>query len=454
MFEGEIYMCNDGMSSMEPKGEILHTSLAGESIEEQEVRLAWFRDAKFGMFIHWGPASLLGVELSWDRSAPKPFDITGAKDRGEDPEYDSQFKQFNPVKFDASQWVEIAKDAGMKYLVIVTKHHDGFSNFHTKYSDYNIANTPFKRDIVKELADACHSAGMKFGVYYSQRDWYHPAYLIGDNNEYREFMKNQIRELLTNYGKVDIIWFDSYGTRDLNDCKVHDELWKPQELLEMMHELQPGIIVNNRLAILASYNHPDNIGLWCDYDTPEEKIGNYQYGRAWESCMTLVGGQWSYKPGGKMYTREECIRMLVNTVTGDGNLLLNIGPMPTGEIEGRQIDRLKEIGEWLKIYGESIYCTRGGPFVNGDWGRSTRRGNTVYIHAMNRNGDSLTLPKTSVRIGSAELLAGGKVEVIESNDEIQLMMPRKHQQEIDTVIKCAVLGGADLLSVRPPAGSD
>jgi alpha-L-fucosidase len=165
--------------------------------------LQWFRDARFGMFIHWGPVSITGGELSWCRGAKRPFDIGGGgspTETGWDrllvpaQRYDNLYKEFNPVKFDADQWVKIAKEAGMKYMVFTAKHHDGFSNFDTKVSDYNIMNTPFKRDIVKELSDACHRGGLKFGVYYSQRDWHHPDYLRGDNSKYNQFMTEQIRE--------------------------------------------------------------------------------------------------------------------------------------------------------------------------------------------------------------------------------------------------------------------
>ncbi|MCX6227133.1 MAG: alpha-L-fucosidase, partial [Bacteroidia bacterium] len=289
----------------------------------------WFRDARFGMFIHWGPVSLTGGELSWCRGAKRPFDIGGGGspiETGWDrllvpaERYDNLYKEFNPVKFDADQWVKIAKEAGMKYMVFTAKHHDGFSNFHTKVSDYNIMNTPFKRDIVKELSGACRRGGLKFGVYYSQRDWHHPDYLRGDNSKYNQFMTEQIRELLTNYGKIDILWFDSFGQSDLQRD------WHIDELLTMARKLQPGILVNNRLAILGSYNKgPEKY--WADFDTPEQRVGKYQTDRPWESCITLVGDQWSWKPNGQMFTLKECIDKLVMSGCGDGNLLLNVGPM-------------------------------------------------------------------------------------------------------------------------------
>lgn len=259
--------------------------------------LKWFRDAKFGLFIHWGPVSISGKELSWGRDAERPHDIRDGKKPSDIPEnynpddyisadiYDNLYKQFNPVNFDADEWVQIARDAGMNYIVFTTKHHDGFSNFFTKYSDYSIANTPFHRDIVKELADACHRSGMKLGFYYSPRDWHHPDYLTKDHYRYLEFYHGQIEELCTNYGKVDILWFDSYAG-------AHDR-WMPRLLFRKIRNWQPGIIMNNRgAAVLGGYNRAPR-ELWGDFDTPEQRIGISQTDRPWESCITLVGNQWS-----------------------------------------------------------------------------------------------------------------------------------------------------------------
>ena len=204
--------------------------------------MRWWRDAKFGMFLHWGPISLSGKELSWSRNAHRPWDISGIQmpaDRG--PRYDNLYKKFNPVKFNADQWVKIAQDAGMKYMVIICKHHDGFSMFDSKLTTYDIMATPYGRDIIKQFADACHKAGMRLGLYYSTRDWYHPDYLVGDNAKYDEWYRGQVEELLSNYGKVDVMWFDHVGGQDWGK-------WKFDELFSMMYRLQPGLIVNNRSA--------------------------------------------------------------------------------------------------------------------------------------------------------------------------------------------------------------
>ncbi|AQQ70046.1 Alpha-L-fucosidase [Limihaloglobus sulfuriphilus] len=401
---------------------------------EQDIQ--WFTDAAFGMFIHWGPVSLTGGELSWSRDAKRPFDIHDGKPPSEldwnrtltDKEkYDNLYKQFNPVKFDADEWAALAKDAGMKYMVFTAKHHDGFSNFHTRYSDYNIANTPFKRDIVKELAESCRRHKLKFGVYYSQRDWYHPAYLRGDNSEYEEFMFNQIRELLSSYGRIDIIWFDSFGESDLGKD------WHIPELISMIRRLQPGILVNNRLAVLAGYNKGPR-KYWGDFDTPEQRIGKYQPERAWESCITLAGHQWSWKPDAEMLSLPQCIDMLVSCVCGGGNLLLNVGPMPTGQIEPRQAQRLREIGSRLEKYGETLYNTKAGPFKPGDWGGSTQSGNRIYLHVKDAPECRLTLEPLERKIVSAEMFKHGSARFNQSDECVEITWDSNNNRYRNVII--------------------
>jgi alpha-L-fucosidase len=285
-----------------------------ETPAQRDARMQWFRDAKFGLFIHWSPVSIQGTELSWSRNGKNPLDISNdPAGPSADPVYDNLYKQFNPTKYNAKQWVKIAQDAGMKYMVLTCKHHEGFAMFHTKFRpDFSIAATPFKRDVVKELADACHEAGMRFGVYYSPRDWTNPDYGIGDNRKYVDFMNGQLRELLTNYGNVDIIWFDSYGHGDL------EKFWQIGETWSLLKSLQPAAVINNRLAVLAGYNRQP-APYRGDYDTPEQSIGRMQTDRAWESCLCFVGGQWSYKPNGEMKSFAGVVRDLVSCVTGDGH---------------------------------------------------------------------------------------------------------------------------------------
>lgn len=407
----------------------------GETEGQREVRLRWWRDAKFGLFIHWGPASVNGTEISWSRIG-HPFDHRGLE--SVPPEvYDTLYQRFDPAKFKAEAWMRLARDAGMKYIVFITKHHDGFSMWPTKLRPaYSISATPFKRDICGEIADAAHKYGLKLGWYYSTRDWTHPDYLKDGNGRYNDFYHGQVRELLSNYGRVDMLWFD-HVAGNWRDYRF-------QELFEMLYGLQPGILVNNRAAafIRATEDRPDpELARLVrgDFDTPEQQIGKFQNQRPWESCVTLTrcadGGGWSYRPDGQTRSFEECQRMLVNCATGDGNLLLNIGPLPTGEIDPQQVRVLKEMGQWLSNYGESIYATRGGPFRNGVWGGSTFRDQSVYLHVFRWSGDTLRLPALKAKVIRATALTGGTPQVSQDNRGIVLALPYSQQDKIDTVIR-------------------
>ncbi len=400
-----------------------------------QEELQWFRNAKFGMFIHWGPVSLTGAELSWGRDALRPYDWKGdvlpSKQEGAEDrllvsqaEYDSLYLRFNPVEFDADEWVRIARDAGMKYMVFTTKHHDGFSNFHTHWSEYSIEHSPFKRDIVAELTGACHRGNMPIGLYYSARDWHHPDYLTERHEEYLRFYHGQVEELCNNYGEIDIMWFDHLAG-------LQDQ-WRPGELIRQIRTWQPGVLINNRIARIILQEPPDS--LKADYDTPEHTIGAYQKDRPWESCITLVGHQWSWKPDGELMSLKDCVGTLVRCVCGDGNLLLNIGPMPTGEIEPRQINRLREIGDWLEHYGGSIYGTRGGPIPTTDWGGSTNRGNVVYVHVLEWPKDDIVITQLPGKVVSRNVLTGGRVTVTNTTNGIAINVPESDRQNIDTII--------------------
>jgi len=385
-------------------------------------RMQWFRDDKFGLFIHWGPVSLKGTEIGWSRGGER----RGRNDKhpGAIPveEYDNLYKEFNPTAFNANEWVGIAKSAGMKYLVFTTKHHDGFCEFDSKLTDYKITNSPFGRDVVAELAKACHANGMRLGFYYSPPDWHHPDYRTANHARYIEYMHGQIRELLSNYGKVDVLWFDGLGGTAKD--------WDSERLFAMIHKLQPDILINNRC------------GLPGDYDTPEQKIGEYRTDRVWETCMTL-GTQWAWKPDDQIKSLKECIQILVRTVGGDGNLLLNVGPMPDGRIEPRQVERLREIGEWLSRYGESIYRTRGGPFRPGTWGASTRRGDTIYLHILSWEGHSVRLPPIQRRIVSSTVLTGGIAIIDQGDDGIEITLPPVYRNSADTIVMLRLDGPAE-----------
>ncbi|MEI6646759.1 MAG: alpha-L-fucosidase [bacterium] len=409
-----------------------------ETREQKDARMKWFREARYGLFIHWGPSAILGTETSWGRKAKSVMDCGPTPPpNGRDEEYDNLYKQFNPVEFSAKKWVKMAKAAGMKYIVFTCKHHDGFCNFHTQFTDYNIANTPFKRDIVKELADACHKAGLRFGVYYSPRDWYQPSYLVDGNKKYLEIFHGHLQELLNNYGKVDIIWFDSMGG-DWAD-------WDYPKMAEIILKSQPDILSNGRIGPLQARTARPNFDLTRlagDFQTPEQVIGKFERGCYWESCTCLVDGQWGYKPDGLLLTLREVMGMLLYSAGGDGNLLLDVAPTPQGNFEERQIDRLKQAGDWLKDYGDTFYGTRGGPYKPGYWGVCTLNGSKIFLHALTFQGDTLTLPSLPVKVLGSKLLTGGKVDVQQTTDALIVKVAPKYQQKIDTIIELTVEGNA------------
>ena len=391
---------------------------------QKEDRLRWWRESRFGMFIHWGPVSLKGTEISWSRGGER----RGIEGKGEFPVevYDSLYKRFNPVKFSADKWVSIARSAGMKYMVLTAKHCDGFCLWHSSVDEYSIANSPFKRDICGELADAAHKAGMRIGWYYSPMDWRDPDCRTERNSVYLKRMQGHLRELLSNYGRIDLLWFDTDGG---------PAPWDQTATYGLVRSLQPLLIINNRLDMGSPEDYKaQNIGPNADYQTPEQRIGAFDSIRPWETCMTL-GTQWSWKPRDTIKTFEECLRILVQCVAGDGNLLLNVGPMPSGEIEPRQVKVLRQIGGWLAKFGESVYGTRGGPFRNGAWGGSTWKGNKVYLHILKWDGNQLTLPPLKTRIIRGKALTGGNVRIEQTGEATIIHMPVREQNKVNTVVK-------------------
>jgi alpha-L-fucosidase len=376
----------------------------------------WWGDARFGLFIHWGPVSLKGTEIGWSRGGDRRgYGSKGTQVPAE--VYDNLYQEFNPTKFNAREWVAIAQAAGMKYLVFTSRHHDGFSMFDTQANDYKITHpdSPFRRDVVKELADACHEAGLRFGLYYSQPDWHHPDAFTPDRHErYLAYLKQQVTELCSNYGKLDILWFDGLGKPA--------EAYDGRGLVKIIRDLQPGIVINNRT------------GLPEDHDTPEQRVGKYQDQRPWETCMTICR-QWAWKPDDTMKSLQQCLRTLVACAGGDGNLLFNVGPMPDGRIEPRQVARLKEMGDWLAKYGESIYGTRGGPWKPTKAMASTRRGNRVYLHVFQWDGEEIELPAIPAKVRSATVLTGGQAHIREEGEKLLVNIPAASQREIDTIIR-------------------
>jgi alpha-L-fucosidase len=405
-----------------------------------DEHLQWWRDARFGLFIHWGPVTLTGAEISWCMRTDLPW----CKPDYVVPEiYQQLYKQFNPVKFDARQWVQYAKDAGMKYIVFVSKHHDGFVEWDSKLTDYKITNTPFGRDVMRELSDAAKEAGMPFGVYFSPGDWHDKDCRSATNDVFVKRMHGYLTELLTNYD-IKLLWFDYDGFPNPSF---------PEETATLVRKLKPGIILSNRLEPL----HPDEshgrLGKWGDYCTPENRVGSYCDAVPWETCATLGKG-WSWRSNDKPNDLRSTLRTLIGCAGGDGNLLLNVGPNALGEFQADFVDRLREIGSWMKTNGESIYGTRGGPFTPTDSYACTRKGNVIYIHAFSFKGNQLVLPHLPAKIKGATLMDGSPVVVENSKTALTITLDPSKQTPIVTLIKLTIDKPAvELAAIYPPSTS-
>ncbi len=387
-------------------------------------QMAWWKKQRFGMFIHWGPVAQRGQEISWSRGNGIPT-----------AEYDSLYKTFNPTGYNAGEWVRIAQSAGMKYMVLVAKHHDGFCEFSTTQTSYNIMSphSPFRRDIVKELADSAHQMGMGLGLYYSPTDWFVKA--RGDGTPYTsqylaQYTNQVVDELLTNYGRIETIWWD------LTPIGAN-----PQALLQRMRQKQPWILVNNR-------GDHTSIG---DYTTPEQTIGAFDTLHAWESCMTIDGkDQWAWNPTGGVKPLRALIDMVVGTADGGGNCLLNVGPRPDGIIDPLQVGRLKEIGQWMNKYGESIYGTTGGPVPSGSWGGMTHKADTLYLHLKKFNG-TVSIPAIRGTIASTISLTGGVPLVTQATGATTITLPMQNIDSLYTVLRMVL---KSTTSIKKPGRLD
>jgi alpha-L-fucosidase len=412
-------------------GESAVLAAAAAGAPQNAVRLEWWRQARFGMFIHWGPVSLKGTEIGWSRGAEIPV-----------AEYDGLYQHFNPTNFDADAWARTASDAGMKYIVLTTKHHDGFCMWDTQQTDHNIMRSPFGRDVVKELAAACRRQGLAFGTYYSVCDWHHPDFpctspggsvrrQTSNLDRYEQYLRAEVSELITHYGPLLVMWFD---------VPQEFSVQRGQGLIEFTRALQPDIIINDRS------------GAPGDYDTPEQRVGKFQNQRPWETCMTICR-QWAWKPGDEMKPLRECIQTLALCAGGDGNLLLNVGPMPDGRIEPRQVRRLQEMGAWLKRYGQSIYGTRGGPWKPTRALASTRNGNSIFVHVLRSEAATVTLPDIPSKIARSELLTGGSAKISQQEGQLTLTLsPAPTPSDIDSIVRLELDGSAmDLKPVELPS---
>ncbi len=413
---------------------------ANPELHTNTEALRKFTDNRFGMFIHWGPIALRGTEIGWSRTRE-----VSAED------YDNLYKEFNPVLFNATEWVRTAKQAGMKYLVLTTRHHDGFSLWDSKYSDYDMASTPYGKGVVKELAEECKKQGLDFGMYYTILDWWHPDYPKtrtatyyaresaekvpmadrGNMDIYVQYMKNQLKELIE-LADPSMIWFDGGW----------EWPWTHEMGMDMyayLRGIKDGLLINNRVdkglqgVRVVKFEKPEVFA--GDYATPEQRIGAFDNKTPWETCMTIAK-QWAWKPNDTMKTKKECIRTLLRTVGGDGNLLFNVGPMLDGRIEQRQIDRLKEMGDWLEINGKSVYGTRGGPYLPTERLVSTHKGNEIYLHVFEKDDQTLTLPfPKGVKINKAHFLDGKTpVKFAQGKESVTINLPDELPDEIASVL--------------------
>jgi len=385
---------------------------------KNEEKLKWFKEARFGMFIHWGLYSVLGRGewVMYQENIP-------AK------EYEKYAWKFNPKRFNADEWVALAKEAGIKYMVLTTRHHDGFCLFDSKVSDFTSVKTAAKRDFVAEYVKACRKQGMKVGFYYSLPDWRWPVFFRGPKKnsrawtEYVKYIHDQVKELCTQYGKIDILWYDYMIPRNGKNG-YHPDDWQSKRLNNMVRKYQPDILINNRS------------GLAEDFDTPEQRVVPSKPGRMWETCMTM-NMHWGYFSRDNMWKPPKgLIHHLTGCVSGGGNYLLDVGPRADGTIPGEAVRRLRRIGEWLKTNGEAIYGAGPGPFNSGTAGVVTAKGKKIYLIVHWWPGRELCLPEVKVKIKSAYILSTGKKVIPEPRGKRLILkgLPAKAPDPLSTVI--------------------
>ncbi|NIA14672.1 MAG: hypothetical protein GWP08_11380 [Nitrospiraceae bacterium] len=396
-------------------------------------RQAWFNDAKFGIFVHWGLYALhakndKGPYVSW---AMENEGIPVA-------EYALYADRFNPTKFDADAWMALAREAGARYLTFTSKHHEGFSMFDSALTDYDSVDRAAKRDFVGELVAAARKAGIRIAFYYSMLDWYHPDFKADLPKYVDEFLFGQVRELCTNYGPIDGIWFDG-------EWDHPQATWRAPELVAMIRELQPGAVVNDRLG-----KGERGVSRLCDFYTREQpseirQVAGFERTRPypWEACMT-IGESWGYKDNdNKLMSSAELIRELVNIAGRGGNLLLNVGPTADGEIPEPLAERLRDIGAWLAKNGESIYGTHASPFGKLSKASCTTKGNRLYIHLESRPGDTLELPGLKTPIKKAWFLETGETLKV-SNENRTIALPKKLPNDIVTTVAIELDGAPEV----------
>ena len=388
----------------------------------EDEHTAWYRRAKFGMFIHWGPYSLASVEASWPIMVPGKWGITEA-------EYRALPERFNPTNFDPDAWIDLARTAGQQYMVLTTKHHDGFCMFDSSYTDYKITKTPYGKDIVKQLATACGARGMHLGFYYSPPDMHHPGFrdttkLASVNwhgqperpewSSYLEYMELQLAELLTRYGPAVLIWFDGLNNQEKYDGR---------RFLNLIHRLQPPTLVNDRIGVPGDYVTPEQFipsaipTRDAHFNAVDQSVNReLKQGvpapedfQLWETCMT-INNTWAYNANDHDYkSAKTLIQSLVEVASRGGNFLLNVGPRPDGTIQPEFQERLRTIGDWITLNGDSIYGTTYGPIQGVAGIRTTAKRDTIFIHAFDWPSRALDLQGIKGKVVSAHLLANGQM---------------------------------------------
>ncbi|HOW68032.1 MAG TPA: alpha-L-fucosidase [Candidatus Paceibacterota bacterium] len=424
-----------------------------ETTAERDARMAWFREARFGMFIHWGVYSVPAGEWKTNRNYGEWF---LEETKMPVSEYEKYAAQFNPVKFDARAWARMAKEAGMKYMVITSKHHDGFGLFRSQLTDWCIKSTPFQRDPLKELAEACKAEGIVFCFYHSIMDWHHPDWgtrrawhdqapsTPPNMDRYVEFMKGQLKELITGYGPLGILWFDG----EWESPWTHE---RGVDLYNYVRGLQPNIIVNNRVGKgrsgMQGMDQGKGVG---DYGTPEQEIPPTGFGPGvdWESCMTM-NNHWGYNKHDQNWKpTQTLLRNLIDCASKGGNYLLNIGPTSEGLFPEASVQRLTEMGAWMKVNSEAIYGTTASPFKKLTWGKATQKPGKLYLHVFDwPESGSLVVPIANP-LNRAYLLAARNQTLPskKTDDGLVLQLPRTMPDANATVVVLEITGAPDVLA--------
>ena len=438
-------------------------SRLAETPAQKTARMNWFAGARFGMFIHWGlyavPAGEYGGKTGYGEWLMESAKVPASQ-------YEKYAARFNPVKFDAHEWAHLARAAGMKYLVITSKHHDGFAMYRSAMTDWGIKSTPFQRDPLKELAAACQAEGITFCLYHSIMDWHSPDYEprrawndtakgTPDMDRYTAYLKGELKELLTGYGPLGILWFDGEWESTWNTERGID-------IYNFVRGLQPQIIVNNRVgrarAGMTGMDKGAGVG---DYGTPEQQIPDTGFGPGvyWESCMTM-NDHWGYNKHDQAWkSTSTLIRNLIDCASKGGNYLLNVGPTAEGLIPDPSIERLRAIGQWMDANGESIYDTQASPFSNLTWGRCTQKSagqeTVLYLHVFDWPADGkLLVPGLRNQPDSATLLVSHETVGVQLTGKgVELKLPATAPDPVSStvVLRFSSKPVVDALRI-PPAG--